>query len=173
MKKKSGKSQAVEKAASAPTDGVAARLAAIRERPDTRLLCSEDDTFHVLIVYAYASFETCKDLEAVLFKEPHSSNIPSAGLAVFGEAVDELGGGKICLVWMNNESPLMATLTTCVHELVHLSQFILKAAGIDDSSGETQAYTVGREADKVFRELYGIDIPARSMLDRLKGRHDN
>lgn len=137
-------------------------------RPNTKIFVSEDLTYHVPIVYCYGDVGTLNDLKGVLFKNSPPKSGIAKGYEVFGTASDAVGNLNMCLVWVNNEDPLMETMPGIVHEIVHASQEILKHACVEDSSGEAQAYLVERECCKVFREMYGMDIESRSTVEHVK-----
>lgn len=139
-------------------------LYGVADRPNTKVLVSEDLTYHVPIVYCYGDAGTLSDLKAVLFhKGPDKGNM-AKGFEIFGHASSDIGDVSMCLVWISNSEPLKDTVAGMVHEIVHASQDILKHAGVSDSSGEAQAYLVERECQKVFREMYGMDLPDRSVV---------
>jgi hypothetical protein len=69
---------------------------------------------------------------------------------------------------MNNDTPLIDTLPTCIHEIVHMSQDILDVAGVKDSSGEVQAYIVERESARIMKEMYGIAITSRLPVKQVR-----
>ena len=154
--------------AAAKADSMTTAMGGICDRPNTKILCAEDQTFHIPIVYAYCSAETYGDLTKILFSNPHDLKISPKGLAVFGEGAEALGYMTMSLVWVNNEDPLSNTLPCMIHLIVHASQDILRHAGVEDSSGEVQAYFVERETTRVLRELYGMELPSRSVVDKLK-----
>lgn len=162
--------EAVAKTAgtTAAADSMATIMGGICDRPNTRILCAEDLTFHIPIVYAYCSGETFLDLAKILFSDPHDIDISQKGLSGLAKGAKALGHLTTCLVWVNNEDPLMITLPCIVHLIVHASQKILRHAGVEDSSGEVQAYLVERETTRVLRELYGMELPPRSVVGKLK-----
>ena len=162
------------------TSAEAANHVAFADRPNTRIVCTENLTFHTLVVYAYASVETCKDLLDTLFKDPVASatlsekdpkDAQAKGDSWFQSAPDELGGKEgvgLCLIWMNNRYPLLHTIPTCIHEMVHLAAETVKCASVVDVDRGAQSCLVRNEAAKVLRELYGLDIPPESRMDKLE-----
>jgi hypothetical protein len=80
------------------------------------------------------------------------------------------------LAWVNSKKcKFEHSLPAFLHEAVHLSQAILDFAGVKDTSGELQAYTVGRECKRLLRELYNQKLPTvkaeaaiKAVLENLK-----
>jgi len=140
---------------------------AISEQPGTRLVYAQDPTFGVITVYAYADFKTYKKLSGLLFKNPRPSEFPANGFAAFGPSVDELDA-MICLVWVNNRQPIDETLPVFVHEIVHMSQDMLDHAGVQDKSGEVQAYTVERETIRIMKEMLDMRTSRSPSIKKVK-----
>lgn len=138
----------------------------VEKGSDTRIVFGQDPTFMVPIVYAYADFDTYCRLSENLFVDSKHSEVPARGYSSFGSGKVE--GFNICLIWMNNNVPLLDTIPTCIHEIVHMSQDVLAHAGVKDASGEVQAYTVERESARVLKKLYGINMPAHNVTKEIR-----
>lgn len=139
----------------------------ISEQPNTKLVYAEDQTFGVMIVYAYSDFKTYRKLSNLLFKNPKPSEFPANGFAAFGPSIDEIDK-MLCLVWVSNRQPLNETLPVFVHEISHLSQDMLDHAGVQDKSGEVQAYTIERETVRVMREMLGMKVSRSPSIKKVK-----
>lgn len=139
----------------------------VSDQPNTKLVYAQDPTFNVIMVYAYADFDTYRRLSKLLFRDPKPSDYPANGFAAFGPSVDSIDR-SLCLVWVNNQQPLDETLPIFVHEIVHLSQDIMEHAGVQDRSGEVQAYTVEREVRRVMKELLGMKVPNISVTNKVE-----
>lgn len=139
----------------------------VSDQPNTKLVYAQDPTFNVMMVYAYSNFQTYRKLSKLLFRNPKPSEYPANGFAAFGPSVDEIDR-PMCLVWVNNSQPLDETLPVFVHEIVHLSQDIMEHAGVQDKSGEVQAYTVEREVIRIMKEMLGMKVSRTSATKKVK-----
>lgn len=126
-----------------------------------------DDTFRVAIVYAYGTFDDYKTLRKALYEEKGHGERPAKGLCSFGQAVKEIGHA-LSFVWVSNEEPLKDTLPTFVHEIVHMSQDIIKHVQVEDESGEVQAYMIERELAVVMKEMLGMDVPDCDVAEKVR-----
>lgn len=139
----------------------------VSDQPNTKLVYAQDPTFNVMMVYAYSNFQTYRKLSKLLFRNPKPSEYPANGFAAFGPSVEEIDR-PMCLVWVNNSQPLEDTLPVFVHEIVHLSQDIMEHAGVQDKSGEVQAYTVEREVIRIMKEMLGMKVSRTSATKKVK-----
>ena len=155
-------------AATGAPESVAATIARLRGRPNTRIVCGEDSTFGIPLVYAYSDVETRICLVKTLFANPNRSEWRYTSLEVFGESADELGRGKIGLIWFSNETPLLATLPRCLRAIFFVTHDIMVYTGAFDGTEELSANTIERETRRVLRELYGFDIPSESRVGKLE-----
>ena len=126
-----------------------------------------DDTFRVAIVYAYGTFEDYKTLRKALYEEKGHGERPAKGLCSFGQGVKEIGHA-LSFVWVSNEDPIEDTLPTFVHEIVHMSQDIIKHVQVEDESGEVQAYMIERELAVVMKEMLGMDVSDCDVTEKVK-----
>lgn len=125
-----------------------------------KVIWGKDPLFGAAVVYVHGTFETFKRLKDSLFDHPDEEAFSASGMCAFGLGVESIGT-MLCLVWANSElHKLENSLPVFMHEIVHLSQDILDWAGVKDSHGETQAYLVERESERLMREMYNMPIPA-------------
>lgn len=143
---------------------------------DVDVLVAFDPLYHTILVYAYGPYSLWKELSAKLFKTEGKPMGPASALCAFGSAKEEFGKHVLSLVWVNKEVPLKLSAASWIHEIVHVSQDVLRHVGISDDSGEAQAYFVGREAARVLKAFLGLGsenntVPAD--LGKLCGVVDN
>lgn len=132
-----------------------------------KVIWGKEPMFGVAVVYAYGPFETFKRLKNLLFDHPEEEAFSASGLCTFGMGAESIGT-MLCLVWANSEiHKLENSLPVFMHEIVHLSQGILDWAGVKDSHGETQAYLVGRETERLLREMFKMPIPVEDPSDAI------
>ena len=123
-----------------------------------KLVLGFDNTFNVPIVYAYSNFESYQALYTSLFGSDNLPEDTAMGYCSTGRGGGKISDYNIVLVWVNNMVKLELTLPTMIHEIVHLATSILDRAGVEDRSGETMAYMVGRETRRVLSELYHLPV---------------
>lgn len=145
-----------------------------KEGDDLKTVCGFEPTFNVALVYAYGSFEAYSALETKLFPSPGKS-VSARSCCSFGTGTGDIDT-MVGLVWVNSKKcKFEHSLPVFLHEAVLLSQAILDFAGVKDTSGELQAYTVGRECKRLLRELYNQKLPTvkaeaaiKAVLENLK-----
>lgn len=131
------------------------------------LLIAYDPLYHVSLMYAWGPHELYKSLVSELFPNPGSISGPADGLCIFGGLKNEVGGMTGALVWVNNKIPKKLSAATWAHEITHVSQDVLHHVGVNDSSGEAQAYYVGREVGRILKSFLGIDSEFNRLPDKL------
>ena len=145
-----------------------------KEGDDLKTVCGFDPTFHVALVYAYGSFEAYSTLETKLFPSPEKT-VSARSCCSFGTGAGDIDT-MVGLAWVNSKKcKFEHSQPAFLHEIVHLSQAILDFAGVKDTSGELQAYTVEREFKRLLRELYNRKLPTvkaeaaiKAVLENLK-----
>lgn len=115
-----------------------------------------DNTFKVYVVYACCSVKDQDGLRRRLFANPSAQYVDSHGFCSVGAMTEEAGGGNLCFVWVDSSLSREDRLPALVHEMSHLADNIVAAAGIEDASGEVKAYLLGRETERIMGPLCGI-----------------
>lgn len=127
---------------------------------DFSVIFGYEQLFNVTIIYVHGSFEAYVAIKQLVFAMP-GEPVLASGLCAFGMGVESIGT-MVCLVWANSDgNKLEHSLPTFIHEIVHVSQYILDWAGVKDSSGEVQAHLVQRESERVLREMFHMRLPSQ------------
>ena len=127
---------------------------------DFSVIFGSEQLFNVTIIYVHGSFEAHEVIKRLVFAKP-SEPVLASGLCSFGMGVESIGT-MVCLVWANSDGhKLEHSLPVFIHEIVHVSQYILDWAGVKDSSGEVQAHLVQRESERILREMLHIRLPSQ------------
>lgn len=123
---------------------------------DTVIL-GRDETYRVELVYAYGPVSLYRELGDKLFGPGVVPTDSAKGFFTFGP-LNGTHDVMVGLVWVNNSYKLEETLPVCIHEIVHVSQDILRYAQVEDRCGEAQAYIVERECARVLEQLYRMPV---------------
>ncbi len=70
-------------------------------------------------------------------------------------------------MWINSVAPKDETMSTMIHEMSHVADFIVETCGISDGNGEIRAYIMESESQRVFQSIYGLKGKTVVKLDKI------
>lgn len=114
-----------------------------------------DDTFRIVIVYLYCSFDEFLDVRGKLLETPPDLG-ECTGYTCYGTNKTLRTG--VVIVWINNLVERSGCAPVLAHELSHLADFIALHCNTKDSNGEERAYIIEREMNRVSG-MFGIGTP--------------
>ena len=142
-----------------PASGIPGGFAGLYEKllRDHNIDVHLDEAHDISTVYAYCGFDAYRDILEAVFGDGNSEGCH--------EAAGQTSRGRwkknefvtVIVVWINDIRPKDETMSTMVHEMSHMADFVVQSCGIEDSSGEVKAYIMESEARRVFRTMYGVN----------------
>lgn len=142
---------------------------------EKRLFLTECGMFFTGIVYAYGDIKLYLKLVDTLLDGKLPYNRPSAvACYTFGRSKSNVSNiGQIGIVFVDNQKvSLEESIPVFAHEISHLADMIIDSVGVKDSSGETKAYFIEHEMQKVLAFFYGnkheLGVTAEKIMEALQ-----